>query len=245
MIDIVIPLRNDSKWDNNEIRYCLRSVEKHLTGIRDVYIIGHKPKFLQNVKHVPMRDTSQWATVNIRKKLLAACDNPEVSENFLYMNDDHYLLEDYKKDVFYHQGPLIGTHNRSKNSIYRKIILNTMEVVGQYHNDFDIHTPVLINKHVFQKSMNQVSWDFNPNEWNEKWGGYLIKTTYIHSLFRDYPQFHSREAEDGKVRDPKADWADIAYLSQFTPVISSSDIVGKGMVKFLERMFPEKSKYEI
>lgn len=249
MIDIVIPLRNDSKWDNNEIRYCLRSVEKHLTDIRDVYIIGHKPKFLQNVKHIEMRDTSQWATVNIRKKLLAACDNPEVSPNFLYMNDDHYLLESYKKDHFYYCGTLDEALQSSKHSIYTQIIRNTIYRLGGYAPYYDVHTPVLINKEVFTESMNQdpgeSAWPLNPNEWHFCWGGYLIKSTYCNYLFSKYkPVFDTTKVEDGKVRH----YMSYPQLKEFImsrPVLSSTDDVLIDMRLLLQELYPEKSKYEI
>lgn len=248
MIDIVIPLRNDSKWENNEIRYCLRSVEKHLDNIRDVYIIGHKPKFLTNVKHIPMRDTSQWVTVNIRKKLLAACDHPDISPNFLYMNDDHYLLESFDKDHFYYCGTLQEAEGSTNHSIYRQIIRNTIYRMSSTSLNYDIHTPVLINKKVFVESMNQEpgesAWPLNPNEWHPCWGGYLIKSTYCSYLMSKYPMFHSRFAKDGKVRN----YMSYPQLKEFImsrPVLSSSDQVLIDMQLLLKELYPNKSKYEI
>lgn len=251
MIDIVIPLRNDSKWNNNEIRYCLRSVEKHLTGIRDVYIIGYKPDFIQNVKHIPMRDHNQWVTVNIRNKVLRACDEPDISEDFLFMNDDHYLMPDFDRTCLYYSGNIAERRSQNTNSIYSQICTNTIEKLGPYAKFYDVHTPIIFNKGLFNAAMNQWSWEFSPTNWSQQWGGWLIKTVYVHFIWKHgdwksggYDK-RTQFTKDGKIRNPKADWADISYLSQFTPVISSSDIVGPGMVKFLERMFPNKSKYEI
>jgi hypothetical protein len=237
MIDIVIPLRNDSTWNNNEIRYCLRSVEKHLTGIRDVYIIGHKPKFLQNVVHIPMRDPSPYVTVNIKNKVLRACEEKGLSDDFLFMNDDHYLMPKFNIRCLYYSKTLKHAVSSTKNSIYRLILNNTIMFTGHDQLFYDVHTPTVFNKAAFKSIMERPAWDIQ--------FGIVMKTWYWFNHIPDGDMPVHTEISDGKIRSPKADWADIAYHSQFTPVISSSDRVGPGMVKFLERMFPEKSKYEI
>lgn len=238
MIDIVIPLRNDSNWDNNEIRYCLRSVEKYLTDIRDVYIVGHKPKFLTNVKHIPMRDPSPYVTVNIKNKVLRVCEEYELSDNFLFMNDDHYLMDWFDIRFLYYSGTIRDAFANAKNSIYRLILKNTMDHFNPGWGFYDVHTPVVFHKRVFTEVMNDPIWDSTPF-------GFAMKTFYCHRTPMGWYDGRLNEIKDGKIRDPKSDWADIAYLVQTAPVISSSDIVGKGMVKFLDRLFPYKSKYEI
>ena len=52
MIDVVIPLGTGSRWQDNELRYCLRSIEKNLSGVNEVVIVGEKPKWLTNVRCV-------------------------------------------------------------------------------------------------------------------------------------------------------------------------------------------------
>jgi hypothetical protein len=39
MIDVVIPLGWGSIWDNQEIKYSLRSFERHLKGIRNIFVV--------------------------------------------------------------------------------------------------------------------------------------------------------------------------------------------------------------
>jgi hypothetical protein len=244
MIDIVIPLRNDSTWNNNEIRYCLRSVEKHLTGIRDVYIIGHKPKFLQNVVHIPMGDSKPYVPLNIRWKLLTACAQHSVSENFLFMNDDHYIMESYKQTVFYHCGLIEEILDTSTNSVYKQIARNTIIRLGSNHYNYDIHTPIIFNKQVFLQAMWQWDWDGQKDEWNPEWGGYLIKSVYANLLMKKFPMFHFQYAEDGKIRGPISH-AELERIFRECPVVSSGDIITVGLRSMLEEMFPEKSKYEI
>ena len=39
-MDVVYILGKGSVWKDNEIRYSLRSIEKHLTGFDRVFIVG-------------------------------------------------------------------------------------------------------------------------------------------------------------------------------------------------------------
>ena len=52
-MDIVIPLGTGSRWQNNELRFALRSIEKYLTGYDKIFIIGECPSYLQNIIHIP------------------------------------------------------------------------------------------------------------------------------------------------------------------------------------------------
>src|SRR5690349_20419873 len=104
-IDVVYPLGKGSRWKNNEIKYSLRSVEKHLQNYGKVFVIGEKPNFLANVNHIPAEDKHPIPDSNIFEKLKTACETKEISDTFLFFNDDHYLLEDFdaeKFPYFYH-----------------------------------------------------------------------------------------------------------------------------------------------
>ena len=55
-IDVVYVLGTGSNWDNNEIRFSLRSLAKNLKGMGRVFVVGERPAFLQNVIHIPAKD---------------------------------------------------------------------------------------------------------------------------------------------------------------------------------------------
>jgi hypothetical protein len=202
-----------------------------------VYIIGHKPKFLQNVVHIPMRDPSPYVTVNIKNKVLRACEEEGLSDDFLFMNDDHYIMPQFDVRCLYYSNTLRHAKIQATNSIYRLILNNTISLLGEDHYFYDVHTPTVFNKSEFVRIMNMDYWDIQ--------FGLVMKTWYWanHMPAGEFPVLTS--INDGKIRDSKETIGYIAGFAEFRPVISSSDRVGPGMVKFLERMFPDKSKYEI
>ena len=93
MIDIVIPLGTGSLWKDNELRICLRSVQQNMEGVRNIYIVGVKPKWLSGVVWIKMTDLPGCRQFNIMRKVLTACKSEALSENFLFMNDDHYVMK--------------------------------------------------------------------------------------------------------------------------------------------------------
>ena len=55
--DLVIPLGMGSIWQDNEIRYCIRSFVKYFSQLGKIFIVGSHPDFLKwhypRLIHVP------------------------------------------------------------------------------------------------------------------------------------------------------------------------------------------------
>src|SRR5688572_16798874 len=98
-VDVVIPLGAQSRWGNSELKYMLRSMEKYLSNYKHVYIVGECPDWVKNVKYVFMPD-QLTKTQNIMEKLRVACNIPELSEDFLYTQDDLFLLMKESADIY-------------------------------------------------------------------------------------------------------------------------------------------------
>jgi hypothetical protein len=103
---ILIPLGAGSNWDNNELRYCLRSLNENLKGDYEIHIYGNVvPEWLTNVtvhpveRYYPERLREQnhgkldyenfFDTLNKVKTF--AADN---KGHFVYMYDDVLLLHE-------------------------------------------------------------------------------------------------------------------------------------------------------
>lgn len=84
-IDIVIPYHGDWHW---ELEQAVRLLNKHFK-YRDLYLVGEN--LPQIGKHIDFIQ-SEKKEVNIWQKTATACMVPGVSDNFLFMNDDHFLL---------------------------------------------------------------------------------------------------------------------------------------------------------
>jgi len=90
---------------NHALRYALRSLQ-HVPHGR-VWIAGYKPSWVKGVRYVPVpqRGTKyENSTANLR----AACSHPDLSEEFLFWQDDVFLMRPVGSIGMYHRGPVAG-----------------------------------------------------------------------------------------------------------------------------------------
>lgn len=235
MTSIVIPLGRGSKYHDLELRMALRSVEKHLTGYGDIFIIGEKPAWIQNVIHIPATDGTQTYDKerNIFNKIMIACNDERVSEDFLFMNDDHYLLRDYEAVQFpyYYEGLLQDYKTVSQ---YKHTIWNTLKVHEACFDDkyFDIHCPIVYKKK-YLALLNQLDWNIPY--------GYAIKSLYCAAW---QSMIQGLEYPDLKIKDPLP-YAVIIRMLQGRSWFSIGDGAFAGEVRtVLEDLYSVPSKYE-
>jgi len=154
-MDIVYVLGSGSVWDDNEIRFSLRSVEKHLIGVGDVYIIGKKPNFLKNIIHRSVPDSYKEPWRNVYNKVRRACLELKLSEKFLLFNDDFYLLKDFKAATFpvYNKGLLRCLVSFCHNPLASSEC-NTLRLIREHCKiplNYKVHFPFPIEKTKFLK----------------------------------------------------------------------------------------------
>ncbi len=124
-MNILIPLGKGSTWENNELRYCLRGIVKHLTVWNQIVIIGEKPSWLKpdyRLLHVsfPEKHSAINKERNIHLKIMFAIEKGFVSTNFLFMNDDHFLLHDFQAPLFpFHHKGKFNLNDYKVSSTYR------------------------------------------------------------------------------------------------------------------------------
>lgn len=232
MIDILIPLGRQSPFDNEELRYCLRAIEKNLKGYRDIYLIGEKPHWITNVKHVEAKDESSHE-VNIMRKIITGCNIPELSDDFIFFNDDHFLIKEVDAITYpyYYYDDLwrkvIGSSYRESCNNTRNVLLNN----GKGIKHFDIHCPIVYNKDKFKKCMNTFDWKVR--------SGYIIKSLYCNIY----------EIEGEEMKDCKfiADIDQLSLQSQLVGrhVFSCGDLGFPASEKYLKTIYSKKSKYEL
>ncbi|MDE3251225.1 MAG: hypothetical protein KGO92_00370 [Bacteroidota bacterium] len=164
IVDLVYILGNGSVWNNNELRFSLRSVEKNLQGAGKIYIVGERPSFLSDqVIHIPFPDMlgRSNADGNMALKILRACQEPALTENFLFMNDDFIINKPVKASTipWLHKGDMKNhTEGFWKSEAYRKRLHRTFKVLlerGLPTLQYDYHAPMLMNKRLFPQCMDQ------------------------------------------------------------------------------------------
>lgn len=226
MIDIVIPLGKGSVLKNFELRFCLRSIEKNLGGYRNIWIVGECPEWLQNVNHMPLCDGQPVSDHNIMLKTHAACIEPAISNDFLFFNDDHFLLAPFEASTFpyyYYQNLDVYLKHRGIDA-YGKRALATMKHLQDQNlpiKHFDIHTPIRYNKELFLKFVSSLNWEKQ---------SYIIKSLYANSL-----KIEGTEEKDHKLTAPPN--GNVKVFSTYPHMKAS-------VTRFLMEQFPKPSKYE-
>jgi hypothetical protein len=228
-MDLLYPLSNESGWNNNEIRYSLRSMEKHISGIDRLFIVGEKPDFLTDFIHIEMSDPNDCREMNIMEKIRAACVNG-ISQKFLFCNDDHFILKDYEatKFPYYSDGTLSQAVHKHTKDNYKNTIRNTINVLKDWDlpaNHFDLHCPIVYDREKFVEIVDSYVWKGRPT--------YVIKSLYCNSLnIAPVPCKDNKYMMKGKIN-----------LQH--PFLSLASNVDRNTRRELERLFSKKSRWEI
>lgn len=134
---------------NEELKYSLRSIEN--LPHRNVYIYGDLPDWATNVKWVDDdqdRRYSEWLNVNNSLKL--ACLNQEISEDFIFFNDDFFVLEQTESiNWWYHKTLIDKADSYLINGIYSDGLRKTSDILkkkGFEAKNFELHYPCIFNK---------------------------------------------------------------------------------------------------
>lgn len=93
--NIVIPMI-DGPDDCTELRMALRTIEKNISGDLLIWIYGHAPPWIRNVKVMKVnREHYKIYTKfrDLRRKIEMAANNDGIGPRFIYTYDDIYFLK--------------------------------------------------------------------------------------------------------------------------------------------------------
>lgn len=241
-VDIVYVLGRGSKWANNELRYSLRSVLKHGKNIRKIWIIGEKPDFIKfddTIKHISFAD-SFCKTRNIWEKLRYAAEHYAISENFLFFNDDHFMLSifDAKKFKYYVDGRLYTC--TSGNQLYQNLVKTTIKALlnKELHTfNYDIHSPMMIHSESFRLVYKAFFEEITSG------ASILVKSVYANAFH--HPSFSPTLEYDLKINEPLS-LEEISEAITYRKFFSIGDQgINDAMKSMLDRLFPQPSYFEI
>lgn len=245
MIDIVLPLGNGCVWgDEEELRYTLRSVEKHLSNYGNLYLIcneGKIPKWIRNATILYCNDEKgvAWKDRNIKRKVEVAIDYPTVSDDFLFMNDDHFMMKSYdlpNLPFYYRELDMIDTIlANTKNVAWMMSIKNTRDYLlstGKDARMFDTHTPIIYNKTAFLNTVSKVDWS--------KPFGYGIK-----SLYSNMNDIKGEYMKDAKLFCSETNTKHLQEKIKGKPCFSTSSFVMQEHRDIIQSLYPIPSQWEI
>ena len=235
LIDVVYVLGNGSINSNNEILFSLRSLQKYCTGYRDIHVIGHRPKFLKNIKHTQFIEGNIKA-INILLKIKQACLNKDITEDFLFMNDDHFFCKEVDiNDIPYYfdQNEMYKIlRERKQIDTYRRIIEDTISYFGSIVF-FDTHKPMIINKAKFLNMCENINFKkFN--------NGLLVKSSYC-----NYHNIKGVPCKDMVLREKLTYNEIIDILKNESIFAITDDAINESLIKFFTTFYPVESQFEI
>ena len=248
-VDIVYPLGTGSLFNNLELRYSLRSLEKYVHNYQTVYIVGEKPGWINwekeadesagKIIHIPYKEfTGSDRAHNVVCKLFTACEMPELTEDFLLMNDDFFFVctRDAVTYPNYYKGEIKDTITTHRNFHYKRRLQMTYDELkarGFGTRDFGIHLPVIINKTAFPYILGE--FEFSAE-----------KTYSFRCLYGNLRILEATYLTDVKIYTALKTPEQIESKASYRDCISINDAsLNDAMKIFLQNKFPEPSPYEI
>lgn len=149
-MDAVYPYKRTS---GAELKLSIALLERFYPDLGGVFIIGDKPpeSVSKRVTHIP--HTSSFNKFDDQfAKLRIMANYPGLSDNFILMNDDFYLLAEYKPRV-YRDVDYPTLRDRAVKAagydLYQKSLLLTSNYLlseGMSDYNFEVHVPMVMNK---------------------------------------------------------------------------------------------------
>lgn len=254
--------------DNGELKYVLRSIAKNMSWVRNIYLVIDEytevPTWMKNVKVIRHKEIFQEYSNHLPTYNSSVIESflhriPGLSEPFIYMNNDWFVCKPIKTTDLYIDGKLaifydtknspigIPTVKETEFNCYWKNSNKILDAkFGTHHRKLLHHAPFVISKKII----------------NTLWKEYPIQLSKsitsrfrsIHSLnltsLHPYYAFHK-----GKTFTPNDIKCEFLYCSELKDITKDMphflcindnryENTSCSTIPFLEKIFPEISKYE-
>lgn len=230
-LDIVYFVKDTPR--NEELRYSLRSVAKNMPH-RRIWIFGGLPKNILPDVYVKVNQCGETKWDKVRAMYKMACENKEVTSNFIMFNDDFFIMQPinsleplYRCDLDKHIVILEKNFN-NKPSPYTRLLRQSsakLKGLGKSPLSYELHTPFIFNKKKFLKLLNTY-----PEQ-------HCCRTMYgnLYSV-------GGKQSKDVKVFSSKTelDYKNLQFLSTDDSVVS----VNNDIWRYIKRQFNQKCEYE-
>lgn len=218
---IVIPYKEAGTPD---LKYCLRGIETYIKD-PEITIIGTRPFWIKNINYVPFIDNPEpkFKARNIYSKIMT------VADDFLFFNDDHFLLKPFSESTYHYSGTIKQRLDITPFTYsYRKTLQNTFDQFGDIKN-FDTHCPIFYKPEILKK----INVDWN------KSGGFCIKSIYCHIA-----GIKGTEYPDLKIKDHLPEYHIKKLIENRSYFSTGNYAMNEEMIQVLEELYPYKSHFE-
>jgi hypothetical protein len=136
---------------NEELRYSIRSVEKNLPH-RNIWVIGQAPEWYKG-SFIEVQNASA-KYLNARANLDVLVRSEQISDDFILMNDDFFIMRPIEKISYFYEGTLLERAERNElltsTGAYTKLLHNTNDKLRNMGIEnplnYEMHIPMIMNK---------------------------------------------------------------------------------------------------
>lgn len=240
-MDVVYLVKNDPENDSNELRYSLRSLKN--IPHDNVFIVGEKPEWVKNVTYIPVHQTAYKAR-NVTMNLRAAVMCDAISDEFILMNDDFFIMKQMPSIpplYFGRMQDVIAQYEKrypeGTEYIATMKKLNEVLIAKGFEDplNYELHVPM-----VLKRSNMQILYDKEPGTYYQ-----------LRSYYGNYFSIGGDMAPDVKIfidprhNSPEYQKDPLGYMQKQQFLSSTGGAYKRGLAgDFIRAAFPEKSPYE-
>ena len=218
--------------DNEELRYSIRSVVANFDN-PNVWVVGYKPKWYVG-NFIPVQDKSTKFN-NINNAISVIANDPRISEDFVLMNDDFFVLSNQGTPANLHGGKLVDKLQEyvklTPSSSYTMLIGQTYKFLKSQGIgnpiDYDLHTPMVFNKTKLKQT--------------------IVHGLMARSVYGNLNKVRAKKSADVKRYSSASRLKSRSYsINANSKYISSEDTSFEYIYEtILKDMFPSPSQYEL
>jgi hypothetical protein len=220
--------------DNEELRYSIRSVVENIPH-NNVWLIGGKPKWYSG-PYIKYENKYGNKFMNIQDALQVAAKTSDITDDFVYMNDDFFIVHKLESMPSLRGGLLKDriekSYEMSPSSYYARLLERTYDYLIKNNItdeplDYDTHIPMVLNKE---------------NLATLKQRQYSVRTIYGNVFkIEAEPMQDVKVYNGGRFKTKSFDDFNKLHL----PFISSNDVSFEDVYKkVLKEMLPNPTIYE-
>lgn len=234
-MDVLYILGKGSPFNNEELKYSLRSLDRYGANIDRLILVGEKPDLLNysKVVHLPFNE-SGVKDYRIASKILHACTTGTVTGDFLFCNDDFFFMKpfDCNSFPFYHQGNLYRGNTSTGYADHLKLTRDYLHDKGKPSLHFDVHCPIIYNAEKFISLTD--TWLHS-----RETIGMVVKSCYANML-----EITGNLYSDVKLKELKSEM-DFYLITKNESFSIYDQAWKKGVEGYLMKEFQKKSRWEI
>lgn len=242
IIDVVYKLGTGSKFNDIELRYSLRSL-KNFLPLGKVFITGHCPEWVnkENIIHILATDPyTQNKDGNLINKLILTSQHPDITDSFLNISDDQLFLQECNYEeisIPYINNKHLIVISNERIARWQTRLLRTVDKLKNLYlpsECFESHLPCLLKKD-FASVLFRYDYGFDR--------GYCGNTLYYNTL-----RIKGKELEENtlvRLIEPIINKDTLEKMCENKRYLNMTDkAVNDNLLLYLQKLFPEKSKYE-